>query len=76
MSTPTLFESTASGKRRSVFFAIGIVTAFLSFTAATSAYVSSPGNLSIAVLLVLLGTAAILFSVAINQGGLSWLYGS
>ncbi|MFB6114362.1 MAG: hypothetical protein ABEJ58_09725 [Halodesulfurarchaeum sp.] len=68
------FDSTRSGKRRSVFFALGIVTGFLSFTAATSAYVRSAGNLPIAIVLLVLGTAAILFSVTVNQGRFTWLW--
>jgi hypothetical protein len=67
------FDPTPPGNRRSVFFSIAIVTAFISYTAATSAYVSSPSNLWMSVFLTALGTIALLFGVLVTYEPLPWL---
>ena len=61
------FDPTPTGKRRSVFFTIGIATAFISYTAATSAYARSPTNDWMAIFLLALGTIALLFAVLVNK---------
>lgn len=68
------FDDTPAGKKRSVFFAIGVATGFLCIVAATSALAQSAANAPIAAVLIIFGSMAFGFSVMTAAGRLGWLF--
>lgn len=68
------FDDTPAGQRRSVFFAIGVATGFISVVAATSALMQSSANTPIATLLIILGSIAFGFATMTAMGRLEWLF--
>lgn len=68
------FDDTRAGKKRSVFFAIGLATGFLCIVAATSALFQSAANAPVAAILIILGSMAFGFSVMTAMGRLGWLF--
>lgn len=68
------FEETPAGKKRSVFFAIGVATGFISIVAATSALLQSASNTAVAAVLIILGSMAFGFASMTAMGRLGWLF--
>jgi hypothetical protein len=68
------FDDTPEGQKRSVFFAIGLATGFLSIAAATAALVEPVSSPPIAAVLIILGSIAFGFSAMTALGRFDWLY--
>lgn len=68
------FDDTPAGRKRSVFFAIGVAAGFISIVAATSALLQSSANTPIAAVLIILGSIAFGFSAMTAMGRLGWLF--
>ena len=68
------FEDSPEGKRRSVFFAIGIATGFLCIAAAASALWVAAANAPVAAVLIILGSMAFGFATMTALGRLDWLF--
>lgn len=68
------FEDTPAGRKRSVFFAIGVATGFICIVAATTVLYQSRANTSIATILIILGSIALGFSTMTGLGRLEWLF--
>lgn len=68
------FEDSPIGRKRSVFFSIGIATGFISIVAATAALVQSSANAPVAAVLIILGSMAFGFSAMTAMGRLGWLF--
>lgn len=68
------FDDTTAGRKRSVFFTIGIATGFIAIVAATVALLQSAANTPIAAILIILGSMAIGFAAMTAMGRLHWLF--
>lgn len=68
------FDDTPAGRKRSVFFAIGVATGFISIVAATAALAAASANAPIAAVLIILGSLAFGFSTMTAMGRLGWMF--
>lgn len=68
------FEDTPAGRKRSVFFAIGVATGFISIVAATSALLQSAANTPVAAVLIILSSMAFGFATMTALGRLEWFF--
>lgn len=68
------FEDSPAGRKRSVFFAIGVATGFLCLAAATSALYASGANAPVAAVLIILGSMAFGFSSMTAMGRFEGLF--
>lgn len=67
MDEPQLFDTDEEGARRSVLFAISVVTGFISLVAATSAYVAG-ARLAVPIALLALALVTLVFGALVWAG--------
>lgn len=73
LADESLFDASPEGKRRSVLFAVAVMTGFMAIVGATSAAVVSTANWWVAVVLAVVGLAACAFAVQVAQGAFAGL---